>query len=358
MQRRLNDPVRWAFAAFVAIAALASLVLAVRGESIGLIANAPAAATANTLRWTRAWAANPPKTVTLPIGTVYINGVISTRPVVGCGRIATDGCGGYPVDGHPTLTGARVRLVQLGKGPCLRICGVGFLSLDPIELVGDGVSAAIEIEGRAHPATGRHEFARITFQNWGRAFDLLAGYYEGDKFNKDENHADNCVVTRCETFNVGTFVRSLNEQAVNWGFRDCIVNDLRGPAVCVVADIVRGGNMHFDRLIINCPRTIHWRLRDYSPNTCRLVSRDFERDRFPEIDFPGNYLRLVENAGDPNAAHRLELEMTGKVNTHHAPLDPAMAFQGCERLDKSRWKIDVPDYVTLTPNTRHPTPDP
>ena len=90
--------------------------------------------------------------------TLYVRGTVTFPPVVGCGRIITLGATGDSVGEHPTLNGLRTKIVQLGKGPIFRLAGAGFVGGDPLELVGDNESAAVEIEGRLAPATGRHEF--------------------------------------------------------------------------------------------------------------------------------------------------------------------------------------------------------
>lgn len=303
-----------------------------------LVANSPAAAKANTDRWNAANAANPPKSVFIPNGTVYINGVIKTRPIVGCGRINTDGSFGTSVDGNPGLTGALARVVQLGKCACLRLSGNGFFMSDPIEFVGDGQSTAIEIEGRTTIPTGRHRFANIIFSNWGCAFDAMPGYYDGDVFKQDENHADNCIVSGCETFNVGTLFRSRNQQAVQWAFNDCVVNELNGPKEQIVADIQRGGNITLTNLMINHPRATIFRVKDFSPNNCNLTCRDFRLDRVPVDDFR---LTLFEFVGDAVNAYGYHwvLEMNGFASTYHTKFNREVLYRVPANLPKDKWLV-------------------
>lgn len=307
-----------------------------------LNANIRSAAAANTAKLSAAFKIG--YTPQLQHGTYYINGPVLTRPIVGCGRIKTDGSFGTPQDGHPTRTGAQVRIVQLGKGPCLRLCGAGFILDDPIEWVGDGASAIIEVEGRAEIPTGRHRFRNQIFQNAGAWVKCLGGYYNGIDVVDDENHADNSIIDGCEGFNCDRALWLQNQQAVNWKLRDCVINKL-GDKACVVADIERGGEVTITGLCINDPQATIFRIRDYSPNTCRLICRDFARDRMPAESFPGNYLRLLDYVGSGD--YRWDIEISGVVKTHHAPMDPAMAFKGCETLPRTRWKINIPDYYSF-----------
>lgn len=323
------------------IAILLANPLDATAVDIGLIVGKPEAATANTERWNSAYAANPPKSVTLPVGTVYINGPIKTRRVTGCGRINTDGAYGYALDGNPALTGAMCRVVQLAKGqPVLRLSGAGFYAVDPMEFVGDGASSAIEVEGCFSLATGEHRFGNIIFRNWGCAFDALAGHYKDGKFVADENHADNCTVNGCGTFNVGTFFRSRNQQAVQWAFRDCVVNFLGGPNDQIVADLVRGGNITFDSLMINHPRVTLFRVRDYSPNNCNLVCRDFRYDR-PLAKDP--YVTLFEYTGDPKAAasYKWDVRISGFIAAHFTKFEPQRLYKVPENLPRDGWDIRV-----------------
>lgn len=304
---------------------------------MGLILNDRASAKSNAATLTMALRAGG--VTKLPVGTLYIDGTIETRPIVGCGKIITDASMGYPVGGHPTLTGALTRVVQLGRGPSLRLSGTGFVIDEPIEWVGNGTDSIIEVEGRANPATGRHRFRNQVFVDAGAAVKCLAGYYgTNGLFVEDENHADNSIMDGCEAFNCDRLFWSCNQQAVGWKIRDPIVNNL-GTKDCCVADIERGGLPLITGLVINHPRCTIFRIRDYSPNTCRLICRDAFRDRCPEADFPGNYLRLVQHTG--NQLGSWDIEISVNVLTHYAPLDVTKLYDVTDQLPRDKWKIDI-----------------
>lgn len=258
----------------------------------------------------------------LTAGDVHISGTITTRPVVGCGRISSTACFGVgAIDRkHPTLGGEMAKLIQHGKGPHLSLSGSGFITDDPLEWQGDGESAAIEIEGRSSPPTGRHRFRNQIFTNCGAAFHCLA--------TPEEQHADMSIVDGCEFYNCGAMFRSENQQALNWKFRDCAINIL-GDKNTIAADLVRGGNVTIDGLSINHPRCTLFRVRDFSPNTCKLICRDFWRDRFA----PGfeEYLTILEFAGKDEWAipqWLAALEVTGTIPVHFTKFDASQLWRG------------------------------
>src|SRR5262245_24138408 len=76
--------------------------------------------------------------MTSPNGTIYVAGTATTRETGGTALIESFGGGGTPQNGHATLTGNRLRIVQQSSGPIFDIYGQGFTSRQPMELVGDG----------------------------------------------------------------------------------------------------------------------------------------------------------------------------------------------------------------------------
>ncbi len=317
-----------------------SIVIALAGGCVAnaQVMNSKIAATSNTEWLSKSLADGKP--IKIPVGTLYVNGTAATRPVVGCGRLESEGSSGYSMDPHPTLSGFQSRIVQLGKGPILRLSGVGFIATDPIEFVGDGESAALEIEGRAAPATGRHRFRNLIFRDWGCAFKCLAGYYRDGKFIANENHADNSVVEGCETFNVDTLFRSENQQSLNWVFRDCAVNGAGVSKGCVVADVVRGGCLTLERLVVEESKVTIFRVTDYSPNNSRLVCRDLFYDQMLDKD---QYLCLFEYAGPAAAANyaRWSVFMDGFVAPQKFPLDRSKFYQAPADLPRDGWRIEM-----------------
>jgi hypothetical protein len=273
----------------------------------GVVANVQTRAAANTAAISAALGAGG--TVDLPRGTVYIDGPITTKDIIGCGRLRTAGSLGYQIEPHHTLGQITTRIVQIGKGPVLRISGTGFVANDPIELVGDGQSPIIEIEGRATPATGRHRFRDLVFSKSECAIHCLAGYYKDGKFVDEETHADNCIVEGCEFF-TDTAFRCDNQQAVNWLFIGCVYNGREGEQT--VADIRRGGHVKIYGPQINHPRTTLFRVRDYSPNSCFLAARDVTVDRFG-FDVANFWFTVFDYAGAGEPEWRRKWNVTANV---------------------------------------------
>ena len=246
-----------------------------------IVANSKALASANTREWSRLLRERQP--VRFPAGNVYFDGTAIGPPTIGAKYVTEGGCG-YPVGGHPGMTGLRTRAIQLAKdAPFYRGSITGLYCPDPIEWVYDKYTdvAAWEIEGRLYPATGRNYIANQTFSNCGAAFRALGGYYEGTKFIADENHADNTIVVGCETFDCKKLFWSENQQAVNWSFRDCRIN---GDGT-VAAWLDRGGHVTFDNLVVNDPAATLFSVRDYSPHNCKLTFTNVHVDHFDDFSF-------------------------------------------------------------------------
>lgn len=306
--------------------------------------NNPAAAAANT-----AWLEERfllYGTATIPVGTLYVNDIVNVPPKVGCGRIRTMGTGGYYIAEHATLSGKQTKIVQLESCPLFRVQGAGFIIEDPIQLEGDGTSACFQIEGRqTGVATGRHSFRNTVLYNWSIGFDCLAGYYDGnEQFVSDENHADNSTVFGCDLFNVGTVFHSTNQQAVNWLFKKCMQNQLGAATPCIIADIVRGGCITFEELVIETPYTTLFRVQDYSPNNARLICKDMFIDR---MITGGNdqYFKVLDYNGTPENASISDwfLDVDGWMGMY---LDPALYVDGPVDLPQNHYNIDIKTKYT------------
>lgn len=302
------------------LAMIAMYCVCAQGQSM----NNPNAAISNTVWLTKAIAEHR----TIPAGTLYVSGTATTEAKVGCGRLYSKGSfgvGGYPSD-HAAV-GSMTRVVQLGHGPIVRLSGDGFVADDPIEWVGDGESAAFEVEGRADPPSGRHRFRNQIFTDCGAAFKCVA--------TPDEAHADMSLVEGCEFYNCDRVFWSCNQQALGWTFRSCAVNVL-GTKNCIVADIERGGWLTFDGLTLNHPRVMLLRVRDYSPNNCDFVFRDVRRD-IPTA--PDNYLRLVDYVGDESQAANCPWRIKMEVNA--VGCDPKKLYCVPATLPREGWHIEV-----------------
>lgn len=271
-----------------AILVLLLATLGLRAESIGLIPNSPREAKNNTAKLTKAWTATPPKIVTLPIGDTHIFNTpdMSGNPaVVGCGGLESLGAGGYSIDPSPTGQ-VGCRMIQDGKGAFLHLKGAGFEERGCIEMVGDGVSPFIEVEGREQPATGRHHFQHLIARNGGAAISCLA--------TPVEMHADNITVDILETFNASPAFKSENQQSMGCMFGKIVVNTYKGPAEQIVFELVRGGWVHCDLLMIEHPRCVIEQATDYSMNQGSVHIGNLLIDR---MDALGSYCSLYRYAG-------------------------------------------------------------
>lgn len=231
------------------------------------------------------------------------------------------------------------RLVMLGSTPTtmFRVRGDGFYAENPLEIVGNG-GAGFEIEGHVNPPTGRHRFANICFSPCSFAFDALGGYYDDSNiFHSDQNHADNTQVRRCETFCCQGLFRSDNEQAVNWVFRDCMVNG-EGPGTpFTVCYLKRGGCVHLDRLVIEESQCTLFEVEQFSPNNCRLVCNDFFYDRMIS---PDAYLKVFKYSGQPTPASwsKWYLKANGFMAQYQ---DPAKLYSVPANLPKDLFEVDI-----------------
>lgn len=289
----------------------------------GLIPNSTQSAGFNAERLAKAVA--QARHITIPAGYYYLGPTVMTPFRAGGVRI--EGAGGFGTD-----SGFPVTLHHVGNGPALRLCGNGD-TFERVRFLGTGSGPLIEVEGRTSPPTGRHRFRDCAFQNAAVAIHCLGGWYDGGKFVADENHADMGLVECCETYNVGVFLRLENQQAVNWRLRDCAVNVLgASDRECCVVDCVRGGKVYVDRLTINHPRVTLARTgkaQDFSPNNCRLVFRDVDRDLC--WDHAANHwLTLLDCTADETYAQSwLEnLTVTAFIPRHTLPFDMTKLYRG------------------------------
>jgi hypothetical protein len=165
------------------------------------------------------------------------------------------------------LGGAVTRFTRIDGekgGPVIRLRGTGFV-LDGINIMGRrwpgdrdlSISGAksescIEVEGRAAIATGCHTIRNCLLGEAKYGIRTIPGYYnDAGAFVKDENHADQGVVDSVTFAGIESCFRSENQQAVGWSFRDVHV-DLTVPNTeAVLFDIVRGGNIAADNIMLN-----------------------------------------------------------------------------------------------------------
>lgn len=308
-----------------------------------LIAGSEGEGANNTAKLTAAFEGNETLDIP-PMGAMpyYFYGTAVDNGRIGAGQLwSTKGCMGYPVYGHPTLTGQLTRFIQTRYGyPFLRCRGAGFETLGSFELMGDGISPAIEVEGRNNPSTGHHSFRGIQFINWGYCFDVLAGYYdESNVFVSDESHAENTEVYHCRSYDCGTFYRSKNQQALNWYFNRCSVWNLGVPPVSAkythtIFDIERGGWLQAHQFTISHPRATLLRVRDYSPNQSYFKMTGLTLDRSIEDPF---YLELTKFDGSYMGSWYIEIE--GHGATYQSAFNPARLYNVPSKLPRKFFNV-------------------
>ena len=192
-------------------------------------------------------------------------------------------------------------------GPVFRMRGTGFI-LENVSIygrrwpggkddpfVGVKAEACIEVEGRAFPATGCHTIRNCQLGQAKYGIRTIPGYYD-DKgtFVKDENHADQGVVQTVYFSGVESCFRSENQQAVGWSFRDIHSDvDAHGGDV-VIFDLVRGGDIDADNLLLNHTKVTLIRVHDFSHNNRRLACNMI---RYDGTYFPGSYFTLFKYDG-------------------------------------------------------------
>jgi hypothetical protein len=348
---------------------------------IGLVAENPAAAQANTERLTAAleaqWSGGAFKFKAGRLGPVlfpirasakefFFAGTIETSTRIG-GALYGFGSRGYAMtSGHysptGTLGGATTRFTRLDGekgGAIIRLRGAGFI-LEGIELrgrpylddqTGEGpktgtkTPVGVEVEGRAFPATGEHVIRNCAITDCNVGICARAGYYKAGKFERDENHADNSIVDGVLFYAVESCFRSENQQAVVWSFRDIDVRGWGGAGAndTVVCDIVRGGNIAIHGLSLNQGRTTIFKVHDYSPNNCRLVCNDLRWDTFYG---PAIYLTLFHYDG-PVYPDMSWIHWSVRISGHIAnakikpQYDASKLLQVPSKLPLDDFKLDV-----------------
>jgi hypothetical protein len=309
------------------------------------------AAADNTQIWTDA--NNAGEQLVVHPGNYYFYGTSLTPVSYACGYLKSTGSRTVSVGGHPSFKGGTTRFVQLRENfPLLRLRGGGYVTEGFTELVGNNAlftsgdasfAAAIEVEGNSAVATGRHVLGGLTLQSWAYGFDVLKGYYSGDVFVPHEAHADNTRVYDHQTFNVATPFRFNNEQAQNWLIEHSIFESLFGPEHMIVADVLRGGFLTFRDCTFNHPRLTALRIKDFSPNNCRIVFENFVCDRAVADDFATWYFTAVKHypGGDIGPWN---IEMSGYcqgIGGDGLPESTRPRFDVPSNMPKRKWDMRI-----------------
>lgn len=283
--------------------------------------------------------------------TLYVNGTIKLPRKVGYGRLRTNGSDGYPID-PSSLGQVSSRIVQTGSGELFRVRGAGVFFVEPVELVGDGTSAAIVVEGNdtpTGPATGNHTFANLSFRNWGVGIKTVAGYYnDSEVLQANEVHADNSKIDNCKFFNVGTLFESGNQQSVNWKIRDCMYSTLAGPTDGIICDIKRGGCVTIDGLVVNHPQVTVFKVRDYSPHNIQLICTGLYQDNFNSAS---QYLHILEYYGTGQTISTLKwsLDFTGFTAADQFNSSDLFVIPGSFPTTNWRYRLLVKDTLVTGP---------
>jgi hypothetical protein len=106
----------------------------------------------------------------------------------------------------------------------------------------------------------------------------------------------------------------------------------------VACDLRRGGCVTLTEPKILHSRFTFFKVRDYSPNQCRLIVRDFYRDRMVN---PDNYFTLFEYAGDENNKGEWHLYASGWIPVHQAPFDKTRLFKVPANFPRAKFKTDL-----------------
>jgi hypothetical protein len=294
---------------------------------IGLVAESPSAAAANTARLSAAlnaqWSGGRFKFANGQNGPIlnpirasakefFFAGTIETSARIG-GALLGFGTRNFPFPSEQfsaggALGGAVTRFTRIDGekgGAIIRLRGSAFL-LEGIEFrgrpyihdptgegpkTGSKTPVGIEVEGRVMPPTGHHMIRNCSIIECTYGICARAGYYEQGSFVKAETHADNCNVEGVLFHAVDSCFRAENLQALVWSFRDIFVGNRVSPnsSPTVVCDVVRGGNVVIDGLSLNLPQVVLFKVRDYIPAGHRLVCTNFRWDAYSG---PTDYLTL------------------------------------------------------------------
>lgn len=267
--------------------------------------------------------ASPPKEIVVPNGTSHVLGskAVPTRVVDGCLKIRSGGGYGTEHYGHPDLTGSVCRVVSWGRCATINLCGAGAMVRDPVTWQSVYGFPSFSVEGSHKFPTGWHLWENQIFSDSQFPIIALGGYYGIDgMLVPDENHGDNCVVSRCGFFAAGCMWRSENINALNWFFGNNSFNTLGAKKEATLAIITRGGNVTIRDTSINHPWMTLFEADWYSPNTNTLTCERFVYDR-PAV--PDPYLTLFRYSGSLETAHYSdwELNITGKAATYLTPME-------------------------------------
>jgi hypothetical protein len=132
------------------------------------------------------------------------------------------------------------------------------------------VKSCIAVEGHNQPPSGRGTIRDCMFDYAECGIRALG--------TPEETHADLCLVENCAAFNVTSFFRSENNQAVGWTFRHVTVNEV-GNSLFTIFDLKRGGRFSAYGVRANGNHvTLTSVGEDMSPNDNHAGIYDFQWD--------------------------------------------------------------------------------
>lgn len=215
----------------------------------------------------------------------------------------------FPRDAYAVgnLAGSRMRMVRVdgeNGGSVLRIRNTGARYRD-FELLGRPIPTGaggtgtptpclIDVEGHTAPATGRFCLERISGGESPIGIKALAGWYDDSNgFHADENHADHGTIIDCAFFSRTVF-QSLNQQAVNYYFRNLYHEAGNYWPTAVALDIYKGGKVRIDGLAANAPQYKLVRVSEFSPNTNQIDITGIAWDGSAQ---PTDYISFFEYYG-------------------------------------------------------------
>ena len=279
----------------------------------------------------------------------FFYGPIKTSNRVG-GALFGTGRPGYhlPEDqyttGGSTYGGLNTRFTRIdgeNGGGVIRLRGTGFVLvgidikgqryLTNVSTSGTRSDACIEIEGRDDPASGNHIISNCALGFAECGVLAIAGYYnDDDEFVEMPVsggqqgrgvHADETLVDSCTFAAVDKCIRSENEQAVNWSFRDLTVGGSTAFEP-IVFDADKGGKWtHTGTLGLNHPKVTVLRIGSYSGYYNRYDIGTISWDHFSGS---GHYCRLTDvalAAGDWSSYEGLHIRMYGSLSRYSGDWD-------------------------------------
>jgi hypothetical protein len=221
-----------------------------------------------------------------PVAPLFFYGSAPTPDKNGNPRLVSDGqfaLGGYAWD-HPHLS-KTTQFIQLkDDAPIVLIRGVGFEATEG-SIIWRAKGAAIALEGRAEPPTGRVYLRRQVFDGCEFGVHALPGYYDDrQKLVESHTHADMVTMELCEGFDVAALVNIENRMGLCYTLTNCALNKLTNPRRSFMVRTV-AGYVSIRDSILNHDDCGLFDVRWWSPHNPQLIADGFRLDRVANQKF-------------------------------------------------------------------------